>query len=216
MQQSRWEAVLPEEGGIGAAVSEESMRRQKYCLQWLQALYPLELSSLYPISAYSLIFARMSSTPFARSSMSCPSTLEPLSPSLRAAVYASSCYTSHSHKRAQRRVYRSSLEDLVCHFIRWAVLRRLRVAVAWLVGPPGEEYMLCIRSTAGAGQLRLHARGQSFRCLVPAGKPKSIAGAGGGAGAGGTGRASDCWYGADFDAHDGGLGYDAWCNGGYG
>lgn len=33
---SRWQAVLLEAGGIGAAVSEESMRRLKYCLQWLQ------------------------------------------------------------------------------------------------------------------------------------------------------------------------------------
>jgi len=32
---SRWQAVLLEAGGIGAAVSEESMRRLKYCLQWL-------------------------------------------------------------------------------------------------------------------------------------------------------------------------------------
>ncbi|EGN95202.1 hypothetical protein SERLA73DRAFT_77210 [Serpula lacrymans var. lacrymans S7.3] len=33
---SRWQNVLLEAGGIGAAVSEESMRRLKYCLQWLQ------------------------------------------------------------------------------------------------------------------------------------------------------------------------------------
>lgn len=33
---SRWQAVLLEAGGIGAAVSEESMRRLKYCLSWLQ------------------------------------------------------------------------------------------------------------------------------------------------------------------------------------
>ena len=35
-QRSRWQAVLLEAGGIGAAVSEESMRRLKYCLEWLQ------------------------------------------------------------------------------------------------------------------------------------------------------------------------------------
>ncbi|KAF9820814.1 hypothetical protein IEO21_01041 [Rhodonia placenta] len=35
-QRSRWQAVLLEAGGIGAAVSEESMRRLRYCLQWLQ------------------------------------------------------------------------------------------------------------------------------------------------------------------------------------
>lgn len=28
--------MLLEAGGIGAAVSEESMRRLKYCLEWLQ------------------------------------------------------------------------------------------------------------------------------------------------------------------------------------
>ena len=33
---SRWQAVLLEAGGIGAAVSEESMRRLRYCLSWLQ------------------------------------------------------------------------------------------------------------------------------------------------------------------------------------
>ncbi|KAI0796126.1 transcription factor Opi1-domain-containing protein [Abortiporus biennis] len=40
VQRSRWQAVLLEAGGIGAAVSEESMRRLKYCLQWL--LYATE------------------------------------------------------------------------------------------------------------------------------------------------------------------------------
>ncbi|KDQ50152.1 hypothetical protein JAAARDRAFT_74366 [Jaapia argillacea MUCL 33604] len=33
---SRWQAMLLEAGGLGAAVSEESMRRLRYCLQWLQ------------------------------------------------------------------------------------------------------------------------------------------------------------------------------------
>ncbi|KII87122.1 hypothetical protein PLICRDRAFT_42772 [Plicaturopsis crispa FD-325 SS-3] len=32
----RWAAVLSEAGGLGAALSEESMRRLKYCLEWLQ------------------------------------------------------------------------------------------------------------------------------------------------------------------------------------
>ncbi len=36
VSRSRWQAVLLEAGGIGAAVSEESMKRLKYCLQWLQ------------------------------------------------------------------------------------------------------------------------------------------------------------------------------------
>ncbi|KZV96789.1 Opi1-domain-containing protein [Exidia glandulosa HHB12029] len=33
---STWHSVLLEAGGISAAVSEESMKRLKYCLQWLQ------------------------------------------------------------------------------------------------------------------------------------------------------------------------------------
>ena len=36
VQRSRWQAMVLEVGGIGAAFSEESMRRLKYCLQWLQ------------------------------------------------------------------------------------------------------------------------------------------------------------------------------------
>lgn len=39
VQRSRWQAVLLEAGGIGAAVSEESMRRLQYCLQWLQVCF---------------------------------------------------------------------------------------------------------------------------------------------------------------------------------
>ncbi|RDB15952.1 Transcriptional repressor OPI1 [Hypsizygus marmoreus] len=35
-RRSRWQAVLLEAGGLSAALSEESMRRLKYCLQWLQ------------------------------------------------------------------------------------------------------------------------------------------------------------------------------------
>jgi hypothetical protein len=40
-QRSRWQAVLSEAGGIGAALSEESMRRLKYCLQWLHVSFNL-------------------------------------------------------------------------------------------------------------------------------------------------------------------------------
>lgn len=36
VRRSRWHAVLTEAGGLSAALSEESMRRLKYCLQWLQ------------------------------------------------------------------------------------------------------------------------------------------------------------------------------------
>ena len=37
---SRWQAMLLEAGGIGAALSDESMKRLKYCLQWLQVSAP--------------------------------------------------------------------------------------------------------------------------------------------------------------------------------
>ncbi|KAI0029189.1 transcription factor Opi1-domain-containing protein [Vararia minispora EC-137] len=36
VQRSRWQTIMSEAGGISAALSEESMRRLKYCLQWLQ------------------------------------------------------------------------------------------------------------------------------------------------------------------------------------
>lgn len=42
---SRWHSLLYEAGGIGAAVSDESMRRLRYCLQWLQVGF-LQLSFL--------------------------------------------------------------------------------------------------------------------------------------------------------------------------
>jgi hypothetical protein len=32
---SRWQTVLVEAGGLGAAVSEESLKSLRYCLQWL-------------------------------------------------------------------------------------------------------------------------------------------------------------------------------------
>lgn len=35
-QRSRWQAMLLEAGGLSAALSDENMRRLKYCLQWLQ------------------------------------------------------------------------------------------------------------------------------------------------------------------------------------
>ncbi|CDO68366.1 hypothetical protein BN946_scf184815.g13 [Trametes cinnabarina] len=35
-QRSRWQAMILEAGGLSAAFSEESMRRLRYCLQWLQ------------------------------------------------------------------------------------------------------------------------------------------------------------------------------------
>ncbi|KAK7031917.1 transcription factor Opi1-domain-containing protein [Favolaschia claudopus] len=36
VQRSRWQAVLLEAGGLSAALSDESMRRLRYCLSWLQ------------------------------------------------------------------------------------------------------------------------------------------------------------------------------------
>ena len=48
---SRWQTVLLEAGGIGAAVSEESMRRLKYCLQWLQ-VRTLEMSTWWTLLKY--------------------------------------------------------------------------------------------------------------------------------------------------------------------
>ncbi|KAK6985034.1 transcription factor Opi1-domain-containing protein [Favolaschia claudopus] len=36
VQRSRWQAVLVEAGGLSAALSDESMRRLRYCLSWLQ------------------------------------------------------------------------------------------------------------------------------------------------------------------------------------
>lgn len=50
VQRSRWQAVLLEAGGIGAAVSEESMRRLKYCLQWLQVCPGFLFISFYSVS----------------------------------------------------------------------------------------------------------------------------------------------------------------------
>ena len=38
-QQSRWQAVLLEAGGLSAALSEESMCRLKYFLHWLQVRF---------------------------------------------------------------------------------------------------------------------------------------------------------------------------------
>jgi hypothetical protein len=35
-QRSRWQAMLLEAGGLGVALSDENMRRLKYCLNWLQ------------------------------------------------------------------------------------------------------------------------------------------------------------------------------------
>ena len=38
-QRSRWQAVLLEAGGLSVALSEESMRRLKYCFHWLQVRF---------------------------------------------------------------------------------------------------------------------------------------------------------------------------------
>jgi hypothetical protein len=41
-QRSRWQTVLLEAGGLGAAVSEESLKSLRYCLQWLLVSLLLE------------------------------------------------------------------------------------------------------------------------------------------------------------------------------
>lgn len=46
INRSRWHSLLYEAGGIGAAVSDESMRRLQYCLQWLQVCIFSSLLSL--------------------------------------------------------------------------------------------------------------------------------------------------------------------------
>lgn len=56
---SRWQAVLLEAGGIGAAVSEESMRRLKYCLQWLQVSHTTALLATLPLVASYLLLAHI-------------------------------------------------------------------------------------------------------------------------------------------------------------
>lgn len=45
-QRSRWHSVLLEAGGLSAALSDESMRRLKYCLGWLQVSLSLFLERL--------------------------------------------------------------------------------------------------------------------------------------------------------------------------
>ena len=51
-QRSRWHVLL-EAGWLSAALSEESMRRLKYCLHWLQVC---SLSLFLSFSNLSLIF----------------------------------------------------------------------------------------------------------------------------------------------------------------
>ena len=58
-QQSQWQAVLLEVGGLSAALSEESMRRLKYCLHCLQVCFVyliLLLFSLILIYLFTLFF----------------------------------------------------------------------------------------------------------------------------------------------------------------
>jgi hypothetical protein len=43
-QRSRWQAMLLEAGGLGVALSDENMRRLKYCLNWLQVGIRLRVS----------------------------------------------------------------------------------------------------------------------------------------------------------------------------
>lgn len=67
-QRSRWQAMLLEAGGLSAALSEENMRRLKYCLQWLQVcnfsipLFRLTEVNSFPISMLLLISMHKSSS----------------------------------------------------------------------------------------------------------------------------------------------------------
>lgn len=45
VQRSIWQAVLLEAGGLGVALSDENIRRLKYCLNWLLVCDPSPLSS---------------------------------------------------------------------------------------------------------------------------------------------------------------------------
>jgi len=44
---SRWQTVLVEAGGLGAAVSEESLKSLRYCLQWLVVSSPISPSLVH-------------------------------------------------------------------------------------------------------------------------------------------------------------------------
>lgn len=46
-RRSPWQTIMVEAGGISAAVSDESMRKLKYCLEWLQVRRSASL--VYPL-----------------------------------------------------------------------------------------------------------------------------------------------------------------------
>lgn len=50
VSRSRWQTVLVEAGGIGAAVSDESLKSLRYCLQWLLVRSFQNPSSLTPLT----------------------------------------------------------------------------------------------------------------------------------------------------------------------
>lgn len=52
---SRWQTVLVEAGGLGAAVSEESLKSLRYCLQWL--VVSCTRPPLFPRSFHTLTLA---------------------------------------------------------------------------------------------------------------------------------------------------------------
>jgi hypothetical protein len=70
MPRSRWQAVLLEAGGIGAAVSEESMRRLRYCLQWLQVC--IFKANFHEILLLNYFFRTVRHRPYRRTN-TCPS-----------------------------------------------------------------------------------------------------------------------------------------------
>ena len=50
VSRSRWQTVLLEAGGLGAAVSEESLKSLRYCLQWLLVRHSLPHISLETVA----------------------------------------------------------------------------------------------------------------------------------------------------------------------
>jgi len=233
--------VLPEEGGIGAALSEESMRRQKYCRQWLQhALVHIDgqILSFWDFIVSLQSAAKGSISPEAPVSLSHLRILTDIRNDVVHTIrqvgdvvsrYAGTAVTKPAHSRV--REFLLHLSQQWASAMQGLSVESSRPGVSLHKMGSAAEAASSSSVAGGATRRGIHAmhtqhrgrgtaapaRPRTVRPMsIPCGKPKSIAGAGGRAGAGGTGRASDCWYGADFDAHDGGLGYDAWYNGGCG
>lgn len=50
-ERSRWQTVLSEAGGISAALSDDNMKKIKYCLEWLQ-VRRLDISTLQLLNIF--------------------------------------------------------------------------------------------------------------------------------------------------------------------